>query len=68
MDNHTKNKATVSKQTMQEFSRYVLGAIPVIARVDMTQENIIFYDQIGKYAPSATPVIINSSDIEDEDQ
>lgn len=45
-----------------------LGAIPVMAKVDMTSEEMNFYDKIGKYALGAIPLMVNPNDAADKDK
>ena len=44
MTENARNKAAISEETIEELSRYVLGASPVMAKVDMTSEEMNFYD------------------------
>ncbi|QQQ98499.1 hypothetical protein I5Q83_20360 [Enterocloster clostridioformis] len=46
MTENARNKAAISEETIEELSRYVLGAIPVMAKVDMTSEEMNFYDKL----------------------
>lgn len=68
MAGNTKNKAAISEETITEVSRDVLGAIPVMAKVDMTSEEIQFYDRIGKYALSVIPLIVKLNNTTDKDK
>lgn len=68
MAGNTKNKAAISEETITEVSRDVLGAIPVMAKVDMTSEEIQFYDRIGKYALSVIPLIVKPNNTTDKDK
>ena len=53
MTENARNKAAISEETIEELSRYVLGAVPVMAKIDMTSEEMDIYDKIGKYALGA---------------
>lgn len=68
MADNSSNKAAVSEVVINELSRYVLGAIPVMAKVDMASEEMKFYDEIGKYVLGGVPLMVNPDDITDKNK
>ena len=64
MTENARNKAAISEETIEELSRYVLGAVPVMAKIDMTSEEM----EIGKYALGAIPLMVNPNDAAEKDK
>ncbi|ANU48270.1 hypothetical protein ADH76_11460 [Enterocloster clostridioformis] len=68
MTENARNKAAISEETIEELSRYVMGAVPVMAKIDMTSEEMDIYDKIGKYALGAIPLMVNPNDAAEKDK
>ena len=68
MTENARNKAAISEETIEELSRYVLGAVPVMAKIDITSEEMDIYDKIGKYALGDIPLMVNPNDAAEKDK